>query len=917
MDGWVFFAFLIIGAFIFSFAGVIFLLVKMKRQEEGIKEIKRELEKLKSGSLINDQRDSPLKEGAPVQAEYFETVPPPAQTEVKAQTTFKEEAPSLSIPPYYNTVPPAKTAVQKTMVPARQILFFKAIVSFMKSGNLWAAGGVVLLIAGFGTLIAFLGSRGFFTVEMGIAAAIFAGLTMVILGWVFRKRHGVYFVILQGGGIGIVYLAVFAAYKLTPHLNLPLALILMSLLVPPALIMALFQKMQGLALLGFLGGFAAPILLSGGDGNHLFLFSYYLVLCAGVFSIGFFIAWRELEILAFISAFGISIFWTLTEYKPEFLFSSEPFFIVYFIIFTVMGLRGVKKGKNLQYRDIILILGTPAAAAALQWKIFSYIAHGYAFVAIAFSAFYLFMAVLIAKKWRVNLRAYAEGYLALGVLLANIIIPLELSPGIGGAAWAVEGAVLFFLGLRASPGKWFGDIRITGAGILIHLASAAALLRNTYIIYGAEPSPWRSPVFSGSLIIALSAFFIAALPQILGKKTLSPKRSDIFSQCAAIWGFIWWFGGWYYELLRVFNEPSGSFLILASASALLSWLAMSLFSFKFLMPGMLPAPVTAAIMILKIFWKNMDDQFSYSLRFFFNWNFLESSRYLPWLVFFLSHILMIFFVKLKVPAKLGKIRGNEPVWWRELRISIIALTALAVFSAQGRYFTIKFDLSESWTSLSGLLPFFMALLIFPFCFKKQKTGKLLSFLPVTLSLILVIWFIIAFFDPGNPSPLPLYIPVINPLDLLEALCIASILFWQVYKRKYHSEGEQILPGNRLLIQADIMVFFWVVSILARSVYHYAGVSWRRVAGSDIFQLCLFIFWALYGILHIITGHRLKKRAPWIAGALLVTVDIIKLILLDLREFGAIPRILSFFAAGLMLLFIGWAAPLPPHKEPEK
>jgi uncharacterized membrane protein len=31
----------------------------------------------------------------------------------------------------------------------------------------------------------------------------------------------------------------------------------------------------------------------------------------------------------------------------------------------------------------------------------------------------------------------------------------------------------------------------------------------------------------------------------------------------------------------------------------------------------------------------------------------------------------------------------------------------------------------------------------------------------------------------------------------------------------------------------------------------------------------------------------------------------------MREIGTIPRIISFFGAGIVLLFIGWAAPLPP------
>jgi uncharacterized membrane protein len=84
-----------------------------------------------------------------------------------------------------------------------------------------------------------------------------------------------------------------------------------------------------------------------------------------------------------------------------------------------------------------------------------------------------------------------------------------------------------------------------------------------------------------------------------------------------------------------------------------------------------------------------------------------------------------------------------------------------------------------------------------------------------------------------------------------------------------------------------------------------------VVSTDAFSLGLFIFWALWGIGHIILGHRLARRPLWIAGAVLTVADISKLILLDMANTGTLVRIASFFIAGFVLLFIGLAAPIPP------
>ncbi|MCL2129927.1 MAG: DUF2339 domain-containing protein, partial [Treponema sp.] len=274
----------------------------------------------------------------------------------------------------------------------------------------------------------------------------------------------------------------------------------------------------------------------------------------------------------------------------------------------------------------------------------------------------------------------------------------------------------------------------------------------------------------------------------------------------------------------------------------------------------------------------------------------------------------------------------EAPWFRDTRIFLAIVTALAVFSSSGRFFSYKLELSPSWASLAGLSPVFAALIIYPFInFRQSQKGtspnepsvrrfggafqkiNILEILPIVLSGILGLWFLVTLFLPGNPSPLPFYIPILNPIDLLEGLCITVILFWQIKSQKENDTGKKkiIMSRTALFVLGDILTFLWIISILARSLHFFAGIRWDEVASSGGFQLCLFVFWALYGILHIVLGHKKKKRIPWIAGAILVAIDIIKLILFDMRDINTVPRILSFFAAGLVLLFIGWAAPLPP------
>jgi uncharacterized membrane protein len=557
----------------------------------------------------------------------------------------------------------------------------------------------------------------------------------------------------------------------------------------------------------------------------------------------------------------------------------------------------------------------------LQWKVFSFVEHGHALIALLFSAFYLGLTVLILRRalppeGKGRVRPYAEGYLGLAVLLANIAIPLELSGEITSALWAAEGALVFFFGLRVNrqkTGGTLGSYKIEAAGVVIHLASAAAFFAG-FSRFSGEFPPWRSPAFSGALVIALSALVMAITvyktPLRRGRRFVS-----VFPVITVIWGLIWWCCGWYFEFDRVLENPTEAFFILLSLTALGFYGAGRLFSAPALYISLIPAPAFALIRVLGAYANRLRYAFYYQFREIFTFNFFNPQWYRGWILFFAAQAVLLFFT-LREKGNRKKIPG---LW-----LFFDILICLGVLSPSGRYLTGHLALSVSWTSFVGLLPLFGAVLLLSLFTVPRKAGrfsageeKLLFFtLPVILSSILGVWFLVTLFLSGDPAPLPLYIPLINPLDLLEGFCIAVSVFWLLGLRKKGSG----IPAPRVslvFVLADVLVFLWVLAILARSVHFYGAVPYSGITGTDAFHLSFFIFCALYGIAHIIGGHRLSRRTAWIAGAVLTVADIAKLLLFDLAGIGVLYRIFSFFIAGVILLFIGWAAPLPPAQKTER
>ena len=65
---------------------------------------------------------------------------------------------------------------------------------------------------------------------------------------------------------------------------------------------------------------------------------------------------------------------------------------------------------------------------------------------------------------------------------------------------------------------------------------------------------------------------------------------------------------------------------------------------------------------------------------------------------------------------------------------------------------------------------------------------------------------------------------------------------------------------------------------------------------------------------MVVGARSVRRAVWVAGAALMTIVVAKLFLVDLGNTGTLARVVSFLGVGVLLLVVGYFAPVPPRAD---
>ena len=165
-----------------------------------------------------------------------------------------------------------------------------------------------------------------------------------------------------------------------------------------------------------------------------------------------------------------------------------------------------------------------------------------------------------------------------------------------------------------------------------------------------------------------------------------------------------------------------------------------------------------------------------------------------------------------------------------------------------------------------------------------------------------------FSTPFQPAPLP-YIPLLNPLELA-----CAGMLWFALK----SLPEALpLQYRRVNAPGVVALAFMVISAGVMRLWHfYDGITWRLDIMLQSFglQASLSVVWAVTAIILMVYGNRRKLRTFWITGAALMAVVVVKLFLIELSNSGGIARIASFIIVGVLLLLVGWFAPVPPKGD---
>ncbi len=308
------------------------------------KEIQTEIEHLALESKKEIRLTVPVEK--PKGREEIPSKAPPSTDELALTLESAEKA--------HETTPPRKS-------------YRDVIDSEFRFGQKWLLIiGIVTVIFGVAFFLKYSFERGWIGPAGRVSLAYLWGLLFLMAGHLIRKKQLTWFGLsIYGGGIAILYFATYAAFQIYHLLPQGLSFSIMVLITVLACATAMVYETQALAILGLIGGFLTPILMSTGQDNYVVLFTYMTILNVGILAVSFRKRWAALQGLGFVVTYLIYTLWYVERYKPEKFWAAVLFLNAFYIIYSLAPFAYYFVRKEAQQLSgfYILILNSVVALA--------------------------------------------------------------------------------------------------------------------------------------------------------------------------------------------------------------------------------------------------------------------------------------------------------------------------------------------------------------------------------------------------------------------------------------------------------------------------------------------------------------------------------------------------------------------------
>lgn len=307
--------------------------------------------------------------------------------------------------------------------------------------------GILILVIGVGFFLKYSFDHNLITPTARVAMAAMAGLGLLTAG--VRLLGGQYHVFgqgLMGGGLATLYFSVFAAVDFYHLIDQTPAFALMGLITVLAGFISVRFNSILVAVLGVLGGYGTPLVLSTGTVDFVGLYGYMLILGIGVLGVCYWRNWPLVNLLSFACTYAL-YFASIRAYTVAQFWNVIPFLTAFFVLFSTMTfLYKLVNQSRSNLLDLLALLVNAFVYFAESYRLVTqqYSKEWAAIVTLGLAVFYTLHVYYFMIRKLVD-RELLISFLGLASFFVIVTVPIVLSRQWITVSWAIQALVLLWI----------------------------------------------------------------------------------------------------------------------------------------------------------------------------------------------------------------------------------------------------------------------------------------------------------------------------------------------------------------------------------------------------------------------------------------------------------------------------------------
>ena len=393
--------------------------------------------------------------------------------------------------------------------------------------------GILTMVFGVGYFLKYSFEQGWVGPAGRVAMAYVWGVAFLLAGDRFRKKIERFGLSLIGGGIAVLYFSAFAAFQIYHLFEQTPSFAIMVMITVLACVLAVRYDTKWLAVLGLVGGFLTPVLLTTGQDNQIALMTYMTILNLGLLGLAFHKKWDLLNILGFVFTYLLYTAWYERHYEAAKFWPAILFLNVFFLIYAfVPFIYQVRKEKSSGQNEIILMGLNALIAFGYGYSMIKDL-YGLVWVSVItvlYACVFLSMATYLFQKGKQSLDLFVV-MLAKSMLFLIITVPVLFSRHWITIFWSAQSLALVWMAIKLERKSLalggYGLLLLTVVKFLIYDYSEVFHLD---VIYGFKISGGYTYLiverYATTILLVAAVFVSATLARTASSGVRVRERGD-------------------------------------------------------------------------------------------------------------------------------------------------------------------------------------------------------------------------------------------------------------------------------------------------------------------------------------------------------------------------------------------------------